>query len=124
MKLCIDKQCRRSGEKLDLSEFNKNVRIADGRGYYCRECVQRQGEVYREKRRAKAAVVDRKTKALSPLVRVKAAIDSGHRTRKEIKAATRLGIHEVCDALAELWDSQSVKIVKLGSEKVFVPRAA
>jgi hypothetical protein len=139
MKLCIDKQCRRLGEDLPFSEFPVNRKRQDGRYVYCKECCLRRTHEQRAAKRARKAArkealkkarivvqeLERKQRVLSPLLRVKAAIYCGNRTREQIEAATELEMEVVCDKLAELaFDHQSVKIVSLGSEKVFVPRAA
>lgn len=146
MKLCADKQCRRAGIQLALSEFHRNRRCPDGRNGYCKECCLRRVHEFRDRkreyrevkrqvmRRAKiekgkplpgAGEPRRKRMVVSPILRVKEAVDRGKRTREEIQRSTRLSFDQVGDSLAVLaFDHQSVRIVRLGSEKVFVPRAA
>ena len=116
MKLCADKECRRSGIALELSEFPRNKTRADGLHSYCKECAIRHVHRYRarlrEKKaaekeaRAKFGIVERKPiKIAGPrfaLSLVYEAIQKGYRTREEIRWFTKLGFDDIGDALAIL----------------------
>lgn len=111
-KICLDTNCRRAGQLLPVTEYSENKRRSDGRNYYCRECAARRTRAYRE----------RKNK-LKPnmLASVESAIAEGSKSREEIQEYTRLDYDTLGEILAELvWERQSVKIERVGSQRQFV----
>lgn len=129
MKACKDIKCRRSGQKLRLSEFPVNRRSEDGHYIYCLDCCRRRS---RETRRAKGARertfreqgidIDRKPMVQSMMAfsQVHDAINKGCKTREEIQQATKLNYDLIGDALAELWEVKGIKLERLSSgEKVW-----
>lgn len=119
-KLCADKQCRRAGRRLKLTEFPRNQKTKSGRHPYCYECTARR---QRESRvRVKAArearrkyEVERKPMVLSeaqdPFVKVYWAIVDGCRTREQLRSKTLLSYTAIGDALVELiYECKAVRI--------------
>lgn len=117
VKLCGDKQCRRSGQALRLTEFPRNRIMKNGRHSYCKECSRRQvaesrarirpakeaqRRIERARRQAEIAAMP------SPIQRVRFAIQNGARTQAQIGTATRLDKDEIGDALAILllWNKE------------------
>lgn len=117
-KLCADKQCRRSGRRLGLSEFPVNNRSDDGRYYICKECAAR--KTYerrggRAKEHKYLPSVQRKAmfvaQAPNALTKVYDQIAQGPTTRNKIRAATGLDWDSITESLAELvFECRAVKI--------------
>lgn len=131
MKLCGDTQCRRANELLPLSEFYVNRKRSDQLNRYCKICQTRRNRQStlrrREQRNARMLVIGATAEPkqeLTPAVKIMAAVDLGHTTRKAIKKFTGLGWDELTDELANLWDQRQLRIVKDGEEREFHPRAA
>lgn len=121
-KLCVDKQCRRAGRRLKLTEFPHNKKTKSGRHPYCYECTarrQRESRVRvkaaKEARRKYEVEVKRKPMVLSetqdPFVKVYWAIVDGCRTREQLRSKTLLGYSAIGDALVELiYECKAVRI--------------
>lgn len=130
MKLCGDKQCTRFGERLPASAFTRNRNSRDGRNAYCTSCsVRRNRECRRRKRERKQARLvfkPAKLKAvkLSPEELVTQELRKGPRTRDEIKEATELDEDVISDVLADHWDREAVRIIRVGEKRVFHLRVA
>lgn len=84
--------------------------------------MQESRERKREQKRARAGIPPPST--LSPAAQVLAAIERGTRTREAIESETRLHEDLISDVLAHLaFDEESIRIVRVGSEKEFHPLA-
>lgn len=137
MKLCGDKQCTRANQLLSLDQFCVNKRREDQRNLYCKECSVRRNQECRDRKRerrearlaaleAKVRVekVERKPTKLSPEELVTRELRKGPRTRDEIKEATELDEQIISDVLADHWDREAVRIIRVGEKRVFHLRVA
>lgn len=98
-KVCGDKQCRRKGQRLRLSEFPVDRSRGDGLYVYCKECCRRRSYSGRPKRDPIPKV------AGDPLSLVYSEIQHGPKTREDIRSATRLSFDQIGDALVVLvWE--------------------
>lgn len=128
-KACRDQQCRRAGKPLALTEFPRNKNMKDERFSYCRECAIRRTQEYRERVKEKKAAQPKPVKVeRKPMIaaqgyglafsKVYDAIISGKRTRKQIRAETKLDYDTIGECLCELlWEAGAVRIVN----RKFVP---
>src|ERR1043165_2919954 len=119
MKFCKDSQCRRSGQRLSLSEFPRDQRSDDGRYIYCSECSRRKSRELRarrgaQERRKRDLGIDRIQMVLSDemaFTKVYDAVNSGCRTREQIRKETKLDYDSIGEALVELvFDCKAIRI--------------
>lgn len=130
MKFCGDKNCRRSGKKLRLTQFPKNRTRSDGRNVYCRECSIRRVKEFRVKNREKkqadkaaralALEVQRKANILAATYKIKEHVGTGA-TREELHERTGFDYDELGDLLAVMtFDYQALRIERLPERKFVV----
>ena len=129
MKPCGDKNCRRSGKKLRLTEFPRNRSSPDQRGTYCRECSLRRTHEYRDRKRAHKRAqeaarpvvqVVRKPNVLAAFDKIKQHVGNGA-TREELHERTGFDYDELGDLLAVMtFDYQALRIERLPKRKFVV----
>jgi hypothetical protein len=128
MKLCL--HCKLPGE-FGICRARK-----DGLNAYCKGCIRdkvyasrklkNEMKLNRKLMRSPPPVVERKPEVMSPTIgaaikRVTAALVIGYHTREAIKAATKLPMDHVCDALAILSSNSEIKFKRVDGEARFYP---
>lgn len=136
-------KCPVCGET-DRKQFGISRRRKTGRNLYCRSCARSKSYAARDRKKEikqvqtraqeraikELAELGRKPNVPSPMIQkqlasVRTAIRNGHKTRYEIKLATKLPLDEVVDALAILmFDEEEIELKRIKGEAYFFEKAA